>query len=337
MLTTPNFSHLISLSGPFGTYEHAEFDRPRVGLGYCTDDVARVVIVLQRESQLTEPLRTLLARSLRFVRSAQCADGSFRNRRDQLGVFHGPSSNRDWWGRAMWSLGTTVARDDESSSGAEVGFARGSRVRSPWPRSVAYAVLGASAVWTLRPNDPSARRVLQYAVEALDRPLLGATWRWPEAQLTYANALWADALVALGVALDASLLRRQGLEQLEWLVERWTRQGHLSVSGHAGSRDGDEGVAYDQQPIEVATLSEACRRAFALTGDDQWRQVHALTTGWFHGENDHEVVMFDPKTGGGYDGLTREGVNANQGAESTLSLLMTLQNAQSMEATTCAR
>jgi hypothetical protein len=36
-------------------------------------------------------------------------------------------------------------------------------------------------------------------------------------------------------------------------------------------------------------------------------------------------VMYDPATGGGYDGLTAVGRNANQGAESTLALLSTLQ------------
>lgn len=332
MLTAPNFAHLASLSGPYGTYEHAEFDRARVGLGYCTDDVARVVVILQREKHLDAPLTKLLHSSLRFVRSAQCADGTFRNRRDQLGVFHGPSSNRDWWGRAMWSLGTSVARNDGSAPNAEVGFARGSRVRTPWPRAAAYAVLGASAVWSRHPGDANARHVFQYALETLDRPLLSASWRWPEAQLTYANALWPDALIAIGVALDVASLRQQGLEQLEWLVDHWTRDGHLSVSGHAGSREGDDEVGFDQQPIEVATLSEACCRAYAHTGDDRWRQAHALATGWFHGENDQGVVMYEPATGGGYDGLTRDGVNANRGAESTVSLLMTLQNARTMAA-----
>jgi hypothetical protein len=35
--------------------------------------------------------------------------------------------------------------------------------------------------------------------------------------------------------------------------------------------------------------------------------------------------MYDPVTGGGYDGLTAAGRNTNQGAESTLALLSTLQ------------
>ena len=38
--------------------------------------------------------------------------------------------------------------------------------------------------------------------------------------------------------------------------------------------------------------------------------------------------MWDPRTGGGYDGLTAHGPNLNQGAESTLALISTLQHAR---------
>ena len=42
---------------------------------------------------------------------------------------------------------------------------------------------------------------------------------------------------------------------------------------------------------------------------------------WFLGENDLGVAVADPARGAGYDGLTPDGVNTNQGAESTLMWL----------------
>ena len=51
---------------------------------------------------------------------------------------------------------------------------------------------------------------------------------------------------------------------------------------------------------------------------------------WFTGANDHGVAMIDPDTGGGFDGLTDTAVNTNQGAESTLALLSTLQHARTL-------
>ena len=40
--------------------------------------------------------------------------------------------------------------------------------------------------------------------------------------------------------------------------------------------------------------------------------------------------MHDPQTGGGYDGLTPDGPNPNQGAESTLAMVSTMQHARAL-------
>ncbi len=40
--------------------------------------------------------------------------------------------------------------------------------------------------------------------------------------------------------------------------------------------------------------------------------------------------MWDPSTGGAFDGLQKDGANLNQGTESTLALLSTMQHAQSL-------
>ena len=88
---------------------------------------------------------------------------------------------------------------------------------------------------------------------------------------------------------------------------------------------------FDQQPIEVAALCDACARALDLTGSYEWSRAMELAVQWFLGNNDLGEMMFNPLTGGGYDGLTANGPNMNQGAESTLALLSTLQRAQLLE------
>ncbi len=49
----------------------------------------------------------------------------------------------------------------------------------------------------------------------------------------------------------------------------------------------------------------------------------------FGGDNDVGTIMWDPDDRGGFDGLERDGSNRNQGTESTLALLSTLQHARS--------
>ncbi|GAA1975796.1 hypothetical protein [Microbacterium pumilum] len=93
----------------------------------------------------------------------------------------------------------------------------------------------------------------------------------------------------------------------------------------AGRGPGDRGPALDQQPIEVAAIAEACSRARLVTGDPSWSDEVRIAWGWFEGDNDAAIAMFDPRTGAGYDGLTPVGRNENRGTESTLAALSTLQ------------
>ena len=59
-----------------------------------------------------------------------------------------------------------------------------------------------------------------------------------------------------------------------------------------------------------------------------WPDGVLAAAAWFMGVNDTRQLMWDPETGGGFDGLHADGVNRNQGAESTLAVLSTMQHAQ---------
>ena len=62
-----------------------------------------------------------------------------------------------------------------------------------------------------------------------------------------------------------------------------------------------------------------------LTRDPAWALTIERCVAWFLGANDAGLAVYDPATGGGFDGLHRDRVNQNQGAESTLAALSTLQ------------
>jgi hypothetical protein len=117
---------------------------------------------------------------------------------------------------------------------------------------------------------------------------------------------------------------------LGWLLERETRDGHLSVTPAGGAGVEDHGPGFDQQPIEAATMAEACARAARITGSSRWTEGVRLAAAWFDGDNDAGAVMWDPETLGGYDGLEADGANLNQGAESTLALISTRQQARAI-------
>ncbi len=71
-------------------------------------------------------------------------------------------------------------------------------------------------------------------------------------------------------------------------------------------------------------MVDACLEAFNATHDEQWITRAYRCFNWYQGENDLRIPLYDHATGGCRDGLQADGVNENQGAESSLSWLMAL-------------
>jgi hypothetical protein len=328
-LTDPNFEHLRTLTDSVGVFEHAEWAKPREECGYCVDDVARALVVTVRQPESSESLRDLTDIYLAFLLSAQHSDGRFINRRDPAGNWQGHPEVADCWGRAMWALGLTATHhaDPNSRAAALAAFTRAARWRSQWRRPMAYAALGAAEVLQAYPQHSSARKFLLAAVNRIGRPVKNLEWPWPEPRLSYANALLPEALIAAGVALRDVTPERDGLLLLAWLLDVETRADRLSVTPVGGRGPGERGPAYDQQPIEVAALAEACARAYDLTTSREWLAGLDLAAAWFTGRNDNGSDLTGAN-GGGCDGLIASGRNENMGAESTIALLATQQQAQ---------
>jgi hypothetical protein len=73
---TPRFDHLLRTADRRGTFEHARFAEPNPEYGYCTDDMARVLVVAARDPDPERPLSGLAGVGLRFLNQAQPLDGA---------------------------------------------------------------------------------------------------------------------------------------------------------------------------------------------------------------------------------------------------------------------
>ncbi len=323
-LPRPTFSHLRNLTDERGLWEHALHSSPRIEHGFCTEDNARALVIVAREP--VEDVTDLAGIYARFVLAARRPDGTFRNRRDSTGSWVDETGSDDSQGRAWWGLGAITRQPPEQwmRMDALEEFESCATFQSPHVRANAYAALGAAAV-------VAGNAVCQPALELLDRTstLMTTAARsvipWPEVRLTYDNARIPEALIAAGVALGDAQRTALGIRLLDWLTQNESRVDHFSFTPVGGRTPGDRNPAFDQQPLEAWAMADACYRAWAVTAEPKWKR-RALQAGrWLLGKNDTDAVLYDIETGGTFDGLTSNGVNDNQGAESTLAGIGALQ------------
>ncbi len=212
-------------------------------------------------------------------------------------------------------------------------------VRSP--RAWAFPLVGVHAYLRRYGGDSEVRRIREtLALRLFDmfEENVGTVrddedWVWPENCLSYANGKLPHALLLGGQWMNRGDLIEMGLNSLEWLLRVQTgRDGVFSpVGNHGWFQRGGQKAAFDQQPIEAQAMIDACLEAHNTTGDQHWVSEARRCFNWFLGKNDLGESLYDYETGGCCDGLGAEGVNRNQGAESTLAFLRSLLALKSLK------
>ncbi|MHC4547362.1 MAG: hypothetical protein ACYTEZ_01185 [Planctomycetota bacterium] len=332
--------HLLALSDDTGVIQHAIYATPNRRTGYTTDDKARAALVAaalwarRRDAALLRCLQTCLA----ALRDAQPAPGTrFRNVFSFDRRWCDTGGSDDCQGRALWALGYVAAHPPTES----VRLAAEELFRTALPvlatlrhaRGRALAIVGLAEFLGAYPDDGEAQEGLAGLAADLEGQFAAHAapdWPWFEDIVTYDNGRLPQALLRAGRALGDEALVRRGLDLLAWLLEvQSAPAGHLSVIGNRGwLRRGGERARFDQQPLEAGALVVACRAALDATGAEVWREEMRRCFDWYQGRNDHGLDLIDPETGGCRDGLTPEGLNLNQGAESTVAWLEALLEMQ---------
>jgi hypothetical protein len=321
-LPPPDYGYLLALTDDTGIFEHARYGVPRREHGYTVDDASRCLILLC-DGPDVEPLRAATRTLLAFILDSLTTEGWFRNRLSFDRRWAREPRTDDTQGRAIWALcvAMTKAHRSELREAAASVLAEILPLKTKHIRPLAYVALGADALWTADQSNPLASRL---ARPFADR--LGAMPRlWPERRLTYANGRIPAAMLAAGTVCGDSDLVEHGLDTLSWLVTTETLDDHFSFTPVGGWAPGEPRPGFDQQPIEAAAMSDACERAWVISGEDRWAQSVLRCGEWLLGANDSRVPLYDPSSGATADGLTREGANRNSGAESTISGLAVLQ------------
>ncbi len=331
-----DLQHLLLLTDRVGIYQHAKYATPWREHGYCTDDVGRGLVFAAMHWLLNEDTKILplIHTYLSFIYDA--FDERYKRFRNFLGFdlkWADEIGSEDAHARALWGLGSIVANAPNHSILALASRlflnALPSTLEFGYPRSIAIALIGVHYYLrrfnvdteVRRVREELARRLLKFYQENME-----SDWVWCDDSLTYANARVPQALIVSGQWIPDNEMIQIGLDSLRWLLEvQKGEDGQLSLVGNQGWwKKGGKRARFDQQPIDAMALVQACIDAYNLTGEEFWAKEARRCFEWFLGRNDLNLPLYDFTTGGCRDGLQSSNVNENQGAESTLSWLISL-------------
>ena len=347
-LPAVKLDHLFRMTDTTGIVEHAIFVVPNYPEGYSTDDNARALIIaiLLEEFGSAAPAgsQDLASRYLAFLWLAfDPITRRFRNCLSYERQWQEAEGSEDSHGRALWGLGTVLGRTKDvglrGAAGRLFELAIPAAVEFKSPRACAFALLGLLEYLESFPGDRAALN----AADALANRLLDSylahrstDWKWYENELAYSNARLPQALIQAGTRSANDAMVSAGLEALDWLaaVQRCETKGHfVPIGSHGFYSKKTEKARFDQQPVEACAAVSAFLQAYRTTGKGRWRKEAWTAFNWFLGDNDLQVALYDPTTGGCRDGLHPDRANENQGAESTLSFLMALLEMRKLEET----
>jgi len=332
-----NLKHLRLMTDDTGMLQHAKFTIPNRAHGYCVDDNARALIVTTRAQNLQRTDASLAELSTTYLSFLDDAfdpgTGRFRNFMSYERKWLEETGSEDSHGRALWALGVMAGW---GAIGGQVAVAT-ELFNNALPalqnvgdsRAIAFPILGIQAY--LRQNDDErAREILRSLGDRLAsqfKQYARKDWNWHEDMLAYDNARVPQALMACGRTIGNDDMVARGIDILSWLkdIQLDPDGGWFAPVGNRGwlQKSGSK-AQYDQQPLEAAAMIGGCVEAYECTHDEEWIELATTCFDWYLGKNDRQLKLYDHSSGGCRDGLERDGVNENQGAESTLSYILSL-------------
>jgi glycosyltransferase involved in cell wall biosynthesis len=331
-----NLDHTKKLTTDFGIIQFSKVNQPDIDSGYTLDDNARALIAMCMHFEMTgeESDLVYLQTYLNFINHCLQPAGDFLNyvNKDKKFSKQNTTSNLDDAnGRAIWALGYFISKKaflpaqliSEAEAIIEKALSRADVMLST--RAMAFAIKGLY-YYNIEINSPEikllivtlANRLVQmYKHESAEK------WNWFESYLTYANSILPEAMLYAWLLTDDLLYKTIAKESLEFLLSNiFNENGIEVISNKNWLNKGQEAGKFGEQPIDVAYTIMTLSRFYDVFNEKEYLDKMTIAFNWFLGNNRLHQIIYNPCTGGCYDGLEENHVNLNQGAESTLSYLM---------------
>jgi glycosyltransferase involved in cell wall biosynthesis len=324
-----NLKHIQNMTTEVGFVQFANINNPDIESGYTLDDNARALIAVCMHYELTGIFTDLaLARKyLNFIKFCQQPGGDFLNYVDKNKQFTDQNAN----GRAVWALGFVISKKSVLPSRLVTialntlhnALAHMERITSS--RSMAFIIKGLHYAYSQNKSEHYKSIAVNLANRLVEmyKHESSENWQWYESYLTYANSVLPEAILCAWQMTGNAEYKKIARQSFDFLLSKTFSDKEIKViSNKSWLEKGGEQAEYGEQPIDVAYSIIALDSFYDALYDNEYLRKMNIAFNWFSGNNRLQHIVYNPCTGGCYDGLEERHVNINQGAESTISYLI---------------
>jgi glycosyltransferase involved in cell wall biosynthesis len=337
-----NLDHVKKMTTNFGMIQFSRLNQPDHDSGYTLDDNARALIVMCQHYELTKDPADIpyIHIYFNFIKFCLQTGGGFLNYVNEQKLFteQNHSTNlADSNGRAIWALGYLLSMSallpEESLSvaaEAELTMQRALlHVTTLYStRAMAFIIKGLYYRNTKdrSPLNTSLIKNLANRLVQMYRHETSEKWQWFESYLTYANSTLPEAMLCAWLDTGDTVYKEIAKSSFDFLLSKTFEKNNIKVISNKNwlYKKGKSklNTIGGEQPIDVAYTILALCKFHSAFKDESYRAKMEMSFNWFLGNNHLHQIIYNPCTGGCYDGLEESYVNLNQGAESTVSYLM---------------
>ena len=331
-----NLEHVKQMSTNTGMIQFSKINQPDIESGYTLDDNARAMIAMCMYFKSTGDKSSLpyIKKYLRFIKQCQQPEGNFLNYVDK--DHHFTEQNQevnldDSNGRALWALGYLISLigvlPPEIIASAdkiiEKSLLRLGTMKST--RAMAFAIKG---IYYYHSTIKSPENII--LIESLANRMVRMyehesekEWEWFEGYMTYANSILPEAMLNAWLATGEPIYKNIAISSFNFLLSHTFNENGIEViSNKNWFKKGQKPGRFGEQAIDVAYTIMTLSKFYDAFKNEEYHQKMVIAFNWFLGKNRLNQIIYNPCTGGCYDGLEESNVNLNQGAESTVSYLM---------------
>ena len=328
--------HIKKMTTPLGIIQFSKISIPDISSGYTLDDNARALIAMCLHYKLSKEKEDLkyINTYLNFIKLCQKTNGTFINYIDKNGNEHLKNTYmhiEDSNARAIWALGTVISLKEYLPHATVVNAFNYFVKCLPWaaniqsPRSIGFAIKGLYLYHSVTHDIQAVSIIKNLGKNLLADYYLNATedWDWFEDKLTYANSILPEAMLYAYLITSEPTFKKVAKKSFDFLLTKMFVNSHFKVISNKGwYQKNTEPQQYGEQPIDVACTIQTLDIFHKSLGIVKYENMMRVAFSWFLGRNHLKQTMYNPITGGCYDGLEEGNVNLNQGAESTICYLI---------------